>query len=304
MTGSGWFWMVASSIAETRKEPFKGNPRHKKASVPIMRDADCTAFLQWALPQLGMYWPGFRKVRHQVCKRLSRRISAIGLNGFAAYRKRLQADPPEWQVLDRCCHITISSFFRDRCMFDCLRTRVLPLIAERARLERRHARCWCAGCACGEEPYSLKILWDLSISSTCPGVGLSVIATDIDAALLGRARNGCYGGSSLREVPRELVARAFEQTGSRFRIRPQYREGVTFLNQDLRSEAPPDRFDIILCRNLAFTYFAPRLRSNTLAIIAERLAPNGFLVVGAREQLEDARFASAAAMPHILTRLG
>jgi chemotaxis protein methyltransferase CheR len=269
-----------------------------------MRDADCTAFLQWALPQLGMHWSGFRKVRHQVCKRLSRRISALGLNGFVAYRKRLQADPPEWQVLDRCCHITISRFFRDRGIFDNLRTRVLPVLAERARLDRRHARCWCAGCGCGEEPYSLRILWDLNLMSNGPGVGLSVIATEIDAALLGRARDGCYRSSSLREVPRELVAQAFEQTGPRFCIRPRYREGVTFLNQDLRSEAPPGPFDIILCRNLAFTYFAPALRSNTLATIADRLLPNGFLVVGAREQVEDARFASAAAMPHILTRSG
>jgi chemotaxis protein methyltransferase CheR len=274
------------------------------AFIPVMRDADCTEFLQWALPQLGMHWPGFRKVRHQVCKRLNRRINALGLNGFAAYCKRLQADPPEWQVLDRCCHITISRFFRDRGVFDFMRARVLPVIAERARLERRHARCWCAGCGCGEEPYSLRILWDLSVMSVGTGVGLSVIATDIDAALLERAREGCYGGGSLREVPRELVAQAFEQTGSRFCIRPQYREGVTFLNQDLRSQAPPGSFDIILCRNLAFTYFASELRSNTLAIIANRLLPNGFLVLGATEWADDARFTSDAATPHILTRSG
>ena len=74
-----------------------------------MNDMDCTAFLQWALPQLDLHWPGFRKVRGQVCKRLQKRMSELGLNDFAAYRSRLAADPAEWQVLDECCHITISS---------------------------------------------------------------------------------------------------------------------------------------------------------------------------------------------------
>src|SRR5439155_11021510 len=87
-----------------------------------MRDADCTAFLQWALPRLDMHWPGFRKVRHQVCKRVRHRIAALGLSGFAAYREHLERDAQEWQVLDQFCHITISRFFRDRGAFDCLRT--------------------------------------------------------------------------------------------------------------------------------------------------------------------------------------
>jgi chemotaxis protein methyltransferase CheR len=267
-----------------------------------MRDADCTAFLQWVLPQIGMHWPGFRKVRRQVCKRLRRRIEELGLDGLAAYRRRLQADPQEWQVLDHCCHITISRFFRDRSVFDTLRSRVLPAVAERARLEGRHARCWSAGCAAGEEPYSVKILWDIGVHS--PGVELSVVATDVDEILIRRAREGCYTGTSLREVPPELVRRAFEQSGSRLCIRPQHREGVIFLTQDLRLEAPPGPFDLVLCRNLAFTYFALALRQKTLAAMAERLSPNGLLVVGAREQVPDGPFVPAAGVPHAFAKAG
>jgi chemotaxis protein methyltransferase CheR len=267
-----------------------------------MRDADCIGFLQWALPQLGMHWPGFRKVRHQVCKRVKRRIDALGLNGFASYRQRLEADPHEWRVLDQCCHITISRFFRDRAVFECLCSNILPAIAERARSERRQAHCWSAGCASGEEPYSLRILWNLAVRGASDA--LAIVATDADAALLRRAGDGCYGRTCLREIPPELTSQAFARAGSRFCIRPQYREGVKFLKQDLRSETPPGPFDIVLCRNIAFTYFVPVLRQKVLAIIADNLIPNGFLVVGRHEEVDDARFVSAPGMPHVFMKVG
>jgi chemotaxis protein methyltransferase CheR len=266
-----------------------------------MRDADCILFLQWALPQLNMHWPGFRRVHHQVCKRVKRRINALGLNGFGSYRQRLEADPQEWRILDQCSHITISRFFRDRAVFECLCRSVLPAIAERGRSERRQAHCWSAGCASGEEPYSIRILWNLVVRGASDE--LSVIATDVDEALLRRARDGCYGQNSLRENPPELTSQAFARAGSRFCVRPQYREGVKFLKQDLRSEAPPGPFDIILCRNIAFTYFAPVLRQEVLTIIADSLVPNGFLVVGTHEEVEDGRFVSAPGMSHIFTKV-
>jgi chemotaxis protein methyltransferase CheR len=268
-----------------------------------MRDAECTAFLQWALPRLDMHWPGFRKVRRQVCKRVRRRIDALGLSGFAAYRERLESDAQEWRVLDQFCHVTISRFFRDRGVFDSLRTTILPAIAERARSEGRDARCWSAGCASGEEPYSMRILWDIGPGCGGSNTKLSIVATDIDDALLARAREGCYDRTSLREIPPELISHAFEQAGSRFRIREQHRESVMFLKQDLRSEAPPGPFDVIICRYLAFTYFAPSLRQKVLDMIAERLLPDGFLMVGSHERLADARFISAAGMPHVFTNV-
>jgi chemotaxis protein methyltransferase CheR len=147
----------------------------------------CIAFLQWVLPQLGLCWPGFRKVRGQVCKRVRERMRDLGLDNFAAYRaRRLEADPTEWRVLDECCHITISRFFRDRAVFEALRTRILPDIAERAERERRRAQVWSAGCASGEEPYTIRILWDVEINNTHPAVSLSIIATDVDDAMLER----------------------------------------------------------------------------------------------------------------------
>ena len=94
-----------------------------------MQDKECVQFLQWALPRLSLRWAGFRKVRRQVCKRIQRRIRTIGLADTNAYRKLLETDKEEWQVLDELCRITISRFFRDREVFDCLGAHVLPQLA-------------------------------------------------------------------------------------------------------------------------------------------------------------------------------
>ncbi len=166
----------------------------------IMNDKDCIAFLQWALPQIELRWPGFRKVRNQVCKRLRARMRDLGLDDYAAYRARLKADPSEWQIFDKYCHITISRFFRDRGIFEVVRRVVLPDVAARAKREARTAEVWSAGCASGEEPYTVKILWDVEIARAYPGVPLSIVATDVDDAMLTRALEGCFEATSLHEL--------------------------------------------------------------------------------------------------------
>ena len=91
-----------------------------------MKDESCICFLQWALPHLHMRWPGFKKVRGQVCKRLARRLDELQLAGLKKYRAYLQDNPLEWHILDSLCRITISRFFRDRGIFNNLESQVFP----------------------------------------------------------------------------------------------------------------------------------------------------------------------------------
>src|SRR5574341_1404341 len=127
-----------------------------------MRDPDCVAFLQWVLPRLRLRWPGFRRVRRQVCKRLDRRLRELGLSGLPEYRSYLEAYPSEWAGLDRLCWISISRFYRDKAVFQCLEREVLPQLAERASAGGEgEFRCWSVGCAAGEEAYTMAILWKL-----------------------------------------------------------------------------------------------------------------------------------------------
>jgi chemotaxis protein methyltransferase CheR len=248
-----------------------------------LKDTDCIAFLQWALPHLDLRWPGYRKVRRQVCRRIARRMTDLQLQDLAAYRQWLEADPAEWQALDDCCHITISRFFRDRRVFEILRMRVLPDVAAHAASEGREARIWSAGCASGEEPYTLKILWDLEITRSCPCVPLSLVATDIDAGMLSRARQGCFEATSLRELPFRLIEEAFDRTDGCYCVKPEFRQGINFLTQDLRAQTATGPFDLVLCRHVAFTNFAEPLQRRTLLRILSQLPPGAYLVIGTHE---------------------
>jgi chemotaxis protein methyltransferase CheR len=255
-----------------------------------MNDTDCIAFLQWALPRLDLRWSGFRKVRRQVCRRIAHRVADLRLRDLAAYRQRLEADPAEWQVLDDCCHITISRFFRDRCVFDMLRANVLPDVAARATREGRGARIWSAGCASGEEPYTLKILWDLEIARSHPCAPLSLVATDVDAGMLSRAHRGLFEAASLRELPSRFVEEAFDRQDNRYCVKAGFRQGIGFLVQDLRTQAPAGPFDIVLCRYVAFTYFTEALQRRILSRISDRLCPGAYLVIGTHERIPERDF--------------
>ena len=251
-----------------------------------MSDPELVAFLQWALPRVGLRWQGYRKVRARVRKKLNERLRELGLPDIAAYRERLEAHPQEWAVLDALCRITISRFHRDRGVFDHLRRVVLPGLAERAS-ERgaETVRCWSAGCASGEEPYTLRILWERGLPAERARVPLRIVATDIDERLLECAREGRYPASSLKELPRELLETAFVREGEQFRVRDELRAGVEFHRQDIREAMPAGPFDLVLCRNLAFTYFDEDEQREVLRGIDERLVAGGYLVVGAHESL-------------------
>ncbi|QRM36097.1 protein-glutamate O-methyltransferase CheR [Microvirga sp. VF16] len=217
-------------------------------------EADCAAFLQWALPQLRLRWAGFRRVHHQVCKRLRWRLRELTLETLDHYRHRLETDPHEWTVLDDLCHVTISRFYRDRQVFDVLGRLILPELAERAFMHARPIRGWCAGCASGEEAFTLKILWDLDVRPGAKPVKLEVIGTDADDAVLRRALNGCFSFGSLKDAPVHWVDAAFERRQQLYCIRPAYREGVAFERHDIRSELPAGIFDLVFCRNIVFLF--------------------------------------------------
>jgi chemotaxis protein methyltransferase CheR len=246
---------------------------------------DCVAFLQWALQRLNLSWCGFRKVRRQVCRRIGRRMQSLGLEDFAAYRDYLQRHPLEWTVLDGFCRITISRFYRDRGVFRVLGERILPQLAQQAENEEREVACWSAGCASGEEIYTLRILWDLTLADAHPNVVLALLGTDVDDAVLARASAGCYQRSSLKEMPSGWTERCFERQGDLLCVKPAHRQSVSFLCQDIRRDMPKGPFDLVLCRNVVLTYFAPPLQMHVMRNIAARLRCGGYLVIGAHESL-------------------
>lgn len=253
-----------------------------------MRNEDCVTFLQWCLPRLGLRWAGFRKVRKTVCKRITARMRSLNLPDAAAYRAHLEAHPAEWPRLDAMCRIPISRFWRDRAVFDALARDVLPSLAAAARSRGQETfRAWSAGSASGEEPFSLRLAWSLEAEPGFPGLGVQIVATEIDEILLARAAAGLYSHSSLKDLSPELLERAFRASNGLFELRDALRRDVTFLKQDIREEMPEGPFDLILCRNLIFTYFDAATQAALLPRLAARLRPGGALVIGAHEHLPD-----------------
>jgi chemotaxis protein methyltransferase CheR len=249
----------------------------------------CVEFLQWALPRLGLRWAGFRRVRGQVCKRLRRRAQALGLPDLAAYRAHLASHPAEWAEVERRARVTISRFCRDRALFAVLGDEVFPRLAGAARAEGRgRLRAWSAGCASGEEPYTLVLVWRHVVAPRAPGVGLEVLATDVDPTLLARARRAAYGASSLREVPEAWRREAFAGAGEgRFVLAAEHRRAVRFARHDVRDPPPPGPFDLVLCRNLAFTYLDVPGQRAVLAHLAGVLRAGGALALGLHEALPE-----------------
>jgi chemotaxis protein methyltransferase CheR len=254
--------------------------RRAALTVRGVRKDECIALLQWSLPRLGMRWRGFRKVRGQVQKRIARRMAELGIASAADYRRHLEAHPEEWARLDAMCRISISRFFRDRDVWDLMARRLLPELA--ARAGPRPLRAWCAGCAAGEEPFTLAIVARLAAG---PPVSVRITATDADPGQLARARAARYRPGSMRELPPALRDRAFVAERDELLLRPELRAGVEFLEQDIRTERPPGPFDLILCRYLAFTYFDPALQIRIADALAERMQEGAILVLGKRERL-------------------
>ena len=251
-----------------------------------MDDRDCVRFLQHTLPRLQLRWRGFRRVRRQVCRRLQQRLRELELPDLAAYEQHLDRNPTEWNRLDACCRITISRFFRDHGLFRLLEHEALPQLAAMARENgRQQLDAWSAGCGAGEEPYSLAILWLHSTEPALRQTLVAITATDTDPVMLQRAGRACYPFSSIRGVPPDWRDAAFRTADGEHCLQPRYRQPVRFMAQDIRHVAPVGPFDLVLCRNVAFTYFAGDLQRATAARIAGVMRPGGLLVLGEHEQL-------------------
>jgi len=256
-----------------------------------MKDSDCIHFLQWSLPRLQLRWPGFRKVRRQVCRRIQRRIETLELSGPEAYRDYLERHPEEWSVLHQLTPITISSFYRDRGVWDFLWHKVLIQLATDGV---RKLRAWSIGCASGEEPYTLMIAWRIGVMPLRPHVNMSIVATDVYEPMLERARTACYSSGSLKQLPANWLDQAFNQQRDQYCLQPSYRTGINIKHQDIRTALPDEAFDLIMCRNLVFTYFDESLQRKTMHRILSCLHDGGALVIGRRESLPKGDWGLAA----------
>jgi chemotaxis methyl-accepting protein methylase len=227
-----------------------------------------------------------------LASRIQNRFELTGAASLAAYLRRLQDGPGELDALVEALTVKVSSFFRDPLAFEVLAEQVLPeLLARKAAARDRNLRIWSAGCATGEEPYSVAILLQELLRRAASPPAVTLLATDLDPRALERARAARYAEAALANVRRGQFAEAFEPIGDGFRVAAPIAGAVTFAVHDLldhRGGAPAESvfgsFDLVLCRNVLI-YFEPAWRELACERIFASLAIGGFLLLGKSESL-------------------
>jgi two-component system CheB/CheR fusion protein len=215
-------------------------------------------------------------------RRLQRRMLDTHNEKLEDYVRYLRRHPEEYERLANSFLIKVTDFFRDADLFNHLRDQVMPGLIEEARGHGNELRLWSAGCATGEEAYSLAILVAELLGEELEQFTIRIFATDLDSDAVAFARRGVYPASALKNVPAEMRERHLTHLESAWEVRKQLRAMVIFGQHDLGQRAPFPRIDLVLCRNVLI-YFTPELQRRALQLFAFALREGGFLVLGKAE---------------------
>lgn len=203
----------------------------------------------------------------------------------------LQRPAPAKEILDLlAAHLTIGEtyFLRDKNFFQILKDQIIHGLLRHPRRKQKKIIFWSAGCATGEEPYSLAILLD-DMLPELNGWDISIIGSDINPRAIEKARAGIYSGWSMRETPETLISRYFTQTDNNcFELVPHIRRMVSFVQANLMEASHPallgcaDQMDVIICRNVLM-YFSEPNRNRVIQNLTRSLLENGWLITGPSE---------------------
>ncbi len=240
------------------------------------------------LAHFDLPWAGYRKVRKGVKKRIRRHMQDLGCPDMPSYLALVEQRPDAGEQCRQCLLVTISRFFRDRRLWDRLRTHWLPVLKQHFP---QGLHVWSAGCAGGEEPYSMAMVWTASAGSARESSHMRITATDANPECLERARRGIYGDGSLREVPDDLRRQFFTPLPRhRWEIDPHLKDLIDWQLHDLLRDLPPSAdgaFHLVLLRNNLFTYYQGEPLRVALEEIIRTMAPGGLLLLGSHERLPE-----------------
>src|SRR5579859_6067899 len=220
--------------------------------------------------------------RPTILRRLQRRMIATSASSLPEYARYLARHPDEYQRLTASFLIKVTGFFRDMEFFDALREHVLPDLIARARARDKTLRFWSAGCATGEEAYSLAILVAEALGEELGEFQVQIFATDLDEEAIAFARHGIYPGAALASLPEALIARYFIKLDGNYEVTKHLRGLIIFGQHDLGQRAPFPRIDLVLCRNVLI-YFTPELQERALRLFAFALRDGAYLALGKAE---------------------
>lgn len=216
-------------------------------------------------------------------RRISFRLRTSGCKGIEEYIELLNKKEDEVKKLLGALTINVTEFFRNQSTFDKLRDVVLPDIFSMNDREKA-VRVWSAGCASGEEPYTVAIILNEFFPEELKRFTISITATDVDEKILRKAEEGVYTKDKLAGIDPFQMARFFSKDGDIYRLSPGIKEMVSFRREDIFQEEPHMGNDLIICRNLLI-YFSKEKQEWVLNEFWKGLKPGGFLILGRAEIL-------------------
>jgi len=244
----------------------------------MARDVSLKDLLQELAEQRGFDFRGYKKTTLE--RRFRRRMFQLNLGGYADYGEYINKHTDEINELLNTILINVTEFFRDPPAWEILRHEILPPILKRVK-PGHSFRAWSAGCASGEEAYSVAMLLAEYFGSRIQDFDIKIYATDIDEDALNTARRGEYSVEALRRVRPEWREKYFHGKGL-LRVNREIRRLVIFGRSNLAQDAPISHVNLLLCRNILI-YFDADLQKQILNRLHYALEPGGILFLGKSE---------------------
>lgn len=220
-----------------------------------------------------------------LARRFAVRMRARYVNGYKEYLAVLDREPAEYDCLLDDLTINVTQFFRDPPVFQTLEEEILPLLVYgKVKSNQGSIRIWSAGCSSGEEPYSVAILMQELLGEDAGSFDVSILATDIDEAVLESAAEGRYLPRQVVNVPKPYLQRHFEREGESYVVSDPLKAMVELRRLDLISQSPGGAFDLILCRNVVI-YFTKQMQEGLYMKFYRALRDGGYFVMGNTETL-------------------
>jgi two-component system CheB/CheR fusion protein len=244
-------------------------------------DPELEVLLDYLRRSRGFDFTGYK--RASLSRRIDKRMQAVGADSYLSYLDHLEVDPEEFTQLFNTILINVTSFFRDAPTWEFLREEILPWLAADKR-DDGPIRIWSAGCASGEEAYTLAMVTAEAMGPDTVRERVKIYATDVDEEALNQARLARYADKQVEGVPPDLLGRYFERNGGGRVFSKDLRRSVIFGRHDLIQDAPISRIDLLVCRN-TLMYLNAETQAHVLARFNFALREHGYLMLGKAEML-------------------
>ncbi|KAM3099592.1 CheR family methyltransferase [Phormidesmis sp. 146-35] len=243
---------------------------------------DFETLLEYLKQSRGFDFTGYK--RSTLMRRVIKRMQSVNIESYTGYLNYLEVHPEEFNFLFNTLLINVTAFFRDRPTWDYLYDEIIPLILAR-REANQPIRVWSAGCASGEEAYSIAMVLADTLGLSDFREHVKVYATDVDEEALSQARQAIYSTESLEAVSSSQLAQYFEPAAdNRYVVREELRRSVIFGRLDLIQDAPISKLNLLMCRN-TLMYFNAETQERILNRFHFALRNDGFLFLGKAEML-------------------